>query len=171
MQAARRTTLRQPGQILFWLVAITAVSLDQWAKSRALEVLEPESPKVVIESVLSWTLVFNPGAAFSLGENFTAALAVIAIAVSGYLIYVSLSIGSRIWGIALGLIFAGAFGNLLDRLFREPGVLRGHVIDFIEVTFINFPVFNIADMCLTTGAIVIVIQSFRGIGLNGEKDE
>jgi len=70
--------------------------------------------------------------------------------------------------VALGLLLAGAMGNLTDRIFRDPGVLRGHVVDFLELP--NWPVFNVADMCITTAAALVVIQSLRGIGPEGRRE-
>ena len=58
---------------------------------------------------------------------------------------------------AIGLLCAGVAGNLTDRLFRPPGVLRGHVIDFLELPY--WPVFNVADMCITAAAIMIMFLS------------
>jgi signal peptidase II len=65
------------------------------------------------------------------------------------------------------LLLAGALGNLTDRIFRGPGFLRGHVVDFVELP--NWPIFNIADVCITTAAVVVVVQSLRGIGPEGRR--
>ena len=59
-------------------------------------------------------------------------------------------------------------GNLVDRLFRSPAVLRGHVVDFLQLPY--FAIFNVADMCITTSAVLIIYLSvIKGIGLNGER--
>ena len=63
--------------------------------------------------------------------------------------YLARRIGSVGWAIALGLLLAGVAGNLTDRLVREPGPLRGHVIDFFMLP--NWPVFNVADICINVG--------------------
>ena len=77
-------------------------------------------------------------------------------------------IGHPAWAVAIGLLCAGVAGNLTDRLFRPPGVLRGHVIDFLELPY--WPVFNVADMCITAAAILIIFLSIvKGIAISGER--
>ena len=58
-------------------------------------------------------------------------------------------------------------GNLTDRLFREPGPMRGHVVDFLR--FPHWPIFNVADMCINVAAVLIVVQALRGIGVDGRR--
>ncbi len=65
------------------------------------------------------------------------------------------------WGVALGLMLGGALGNLLDRVFRAPGVLQGHVVDFLRLP--NWPVFNVADMSLIGAAVLIVALSLFNV--------
>jgi signal peptidase II len=76
------------------------------------------------------------------------------------------------WAVALGLILGGALGNLVDRLFRAPGVARGHVVDWISV-FCNdghiFPVFNLADSAITCGAVTAAIVALAGIEFDGSR--
>ena len=57
------------------------------------------------------------------------------------------------------LVLGGALGNLMDRIFRSPGFMRGHVVDFVAVGW--WPVFNLADSCVTIGAILLVVRSLR----------
>jgi signal peptidase II len=73
----------------------------------------------------------------------------------------------RTWAVALGLLLGGALGNLTDRLVRQPGFMRGHVVDFLELP--NWPVFNIADAALTVAAVLVVVQSLRGVGTDGRR--
>ena len=61
--------------------------------------------------------------------------------------------------IGLMLVLGGALGNLMDRIFRAPGFMRGHVVDFVAVGW--YPVFNVADSCITIGAILLVVRSLR----------
>ena len=63
--------------------------------------------------------------------------------------------------IALGLVLGGAFGNLADRLFREPGLFRGAVVDFIDLRW--WPVFNLADSAITCGCILLVLTAGAGV--------
>ena len=69
---------------------------------------------------------------------------------------------------SLALLLAGIAGNLTDRFFRDPGPLRGHVIDFLELP--KWPIFNVADVCINVAALIIVIQSVRGVGLSGRRE-
>jgi signal peptidase II len=74
-------------------------------------------------------------------------------------------LGSLGWAVALGGLLGGALGNLVDRLFRQPGPGRGYVVDWIALP--NFPVFNVADMCIVGSATLMVILSLRGIEYDG----
>jgi signal peptidase II len=89
-----------------------------------------------------------------------AGVAVIAIA------FVARRVRSRAWTIALGLLLGGAFTHLMDRLFREPGFGRGHVVDFID--YAGFFVGNVADIALVTGMALTLLLSLRGIKLAPE---
>ena len=104
--------------------------------------------------LLTLQLIHNPGAAFSLGENFTVVLTAIA---ASALVFVSWRLIPRVrhrgWAVGLGLLLAGILGNLTDRLIRPPGVARGHVVDFLQLP--NFAIFNVADMCITFAAVTL----------------
>jgi signal peptidase II len=70
--------------------------------------------------------------------------------------------------VALGLLLGGAAGNLTDRLVREPApehMMQGHVVDFLELP--NWPVFNLADAAIVLAAALIIVQSFRGVQIDG----
>jgi signal peptidase II len=71
------------------------------------------------------------------------------------------------WAAALGLLLGGALGNLTDRIFRSPAPFRGHVVDFLELP--NWPVFNVADCCIVVAAVLIAVQSMRGVGMDGSR--
>jgi signal peptidase II len=111
----------------------------------------------------------DPGAAFSTGTSYTIFLSAIALIAAGVVIRFGRRLGDRTWAVALGLLLAGVCGNLTDRLFREPGVLRGHVVDFLELP--HWPVFNVADMLIDAGVVLIVIQTWRGIGITGHRHQ
>ena len=68
---------------------------------------------------------------------------------------------------SFGLLLAGICGNLADRLFRSPGVLRGQVVDFLQLP--HWPIFNVADICINVAAVMILVQAFRGIRLDGTR--
>lgn len=162
LQTARGTTIASAspdrGSRLRWLslgIGVIGLGLDQWVKALAIANLDPAQPVVLFGGLVSLRLVRNPGAAFSMGENFTVALTVIAIAaLVGVLVWLLPRVRHLGWAVATGALLAGISGNLLDRLFREPGPFRGHVIDFIQVPY--FAVFNIADIFITLAAILVV---------------
>ena len=113
-------------------------------------------------------LTFNPGAAFSLGTDFTVALSCLAIVAVCVVLVVSRKVGSLAWGLALGLLLGGVAGNLTDRLFRDPGPMRGHVVDLFMVP--HWPVFNVADICINLAAGLIVLQAVRGVAVDGTRE-
>ena len=104
-------------------------------------------------------LARNTGSAFSLFQAFTPFLAVVAIVVAVILVRAVRRTRDTLMVVALSLVLGGALGNLIDRLFRAPGFLRGAVVDFVHVG--DFPTFNVADSAITIGAILIVIWAIR----------
>jgi signal peptidase II len=129
--------------------------------------LTPGEPVEVVGSLLRFDLVRNPGAAFSTGTSYTVLLSVIALVAAGVVIRFGRRLGDRTWAVALGLLLAGVLGNLTDRIFREPGFLRGHVVDFLELP--HWPVFNIADMLIDAAVVLIIVQTWRGVGITGAR--
>jgi signal peptidase II len=178
MQATRGTSLSSTDpetssaptsrhRLLFVAVALAAYAVDLGTKLLAVAHLTPGEPKSVVGSLLRLDLVRNPGAAFSTGTSYTLILSVIALIAAGVVIRFGRRLGDRTWAVALGLLLAGVCGNLTDRVFREPGFLRGHVVDFLE--FPHWPVFNVADMLIDAAVLLIVIQTWRGIGIAGAR--
>ncbi|GGP08003.1 hypothetical protein GCM10012278_37970 [Nonomuraea glycinis] len=151
-------------------------------KTVALRTLEGEPPLVLIPGVLQFRLIFNSGAAFSIGTGMTFILTLIAACVVVAIIRAARKLGSLPWAITLGMLLGGALGNLTDRLLRYPSgfgrstQLQGHVVDFIEVLPGNFPVidyfpiFNIADSAIVCGGILAVILAWRGYQLDGTRE-
>jgi signal peptidase II len=68
---------------------------------------------------------------------------------------------SNVWRATLSVLWAGVIGNLIDRLFREPGFPSGKVVDFLQLPF-GFPVFNVADICISGSMTIVVILIMRG---------
>ena len=130
----------------------------------------PEGSRVhLIGDVLMLTQVRNPGAAFNLGgASITIVFTLIAAGVVIYILRAANSLRSTGWAIAFGLLLGGATGNLIDRIFRAPGVFRGDVVDWIEVTR-YWPVFNVADSCIVCAGILVVLLALRGVRLNGTR--
>ena len=148
-------------------VAAIVLVIDQVTKSLVVAKLTDQPPISVLGDLLKLDLVRNPGAAFSLGTGYTFLFTGIALAVVVVIIRTSRKLGSIWWAIALGGMLGGALGNLTDRMFREPGGLQGHVVDFIELP--HYPVFNCADMAIVGSAILMVILAVRGIDLDGTR--
>ncbi len=154
---------------LFGVAGILVLGLDQLTKTLALAHLTPGEPVNVIGSLLKFNLIRNSGAAFSLGAGYTPVISVIQIAVAIGVIYLSRKLGSAGWAVAFGLLFGGAVGNITDRIFRPPSPFHGHVIDFLQTP--HWAIFNVADMAVTSAAILLVIQTLRGIRLDGTREQ
>lgn len=114
-------------------------------------------------------LIRNPGAAFSLGQQYTPVFAALALLVVVFVVArLAPKVGHAGWAAALGLLCAGVAGNLADRLFRTPGPGRGHVVDFLQLPY--WPIFNVADLCITAAAVMIVVLTMVcGVGLDGQR--
>ena len=181
MQAARGTSLNHangaageiapalaPRRVRTFAVATVAVlALDVASKVLAVRLLADRAPVDVVPGLLRLTLLRNPGAAFSLGTGLTVALTVIAAAVVVVVLRMAARLRDRGWALALGLLLGGALGNLTDRLLRQPGPLRGHVVDFIALP--HWPVFNLADSAICVAAALVALRSVQGIGLDGRR--
>jgi len=155
-------------RLIFAVVAAGGLLLDQLTKIIAVRWLDPADPPVLLGGLLTLRLIRNPGAAFSLGENFTIVFALLAVAVVSFvLVKLAPTINHPGWAVALGLLVAGVSGNLMDRIFRVPGFLRGHVVDFFQLP--HFAIFNIADVCITSAAVLIMILAvIKNVGIDGE---
>ena len=119
------------------------------------------TPKSIIGNLLQFTLIKNSGAAFSLATGFTILFTLFAFAVVVTVISYASRITSQGWQWTAGLLLGGVLGNLTDRIFREPSFLNGHVIDWIQIP--NWPVFNIADMAISTAAAIAFVLTMRNI--------
>jgi signal peptidase II len=151
---------------LYLIVALLLIAVDQFTKNLAIATLELGVNYPVIGEILTWRLVYNDSAAFSLGFGYTWILAVIAAIATLATIWFARRITSVSWQIMTGIFLGGVVGNLVDRLIREPSFGNGHVVDFIRIPF-NFPVFNLADIFIVSMAILAVIRVFRGENLGG----
>lgn len=150
-------------------LAAVVVTVDQVTKHLAEQNLEPGRRVDVVGGLLGLRLFYNSGAAFSLGTGITPVLTAFAAVASVIMVVALWRTWSTRWALALGLLLGGALGNFSDRLLRPPSFGRGEVVDFLELP--NFPIFNVADMCLVTGSVSIVALSLLGIAFNRELDE
>jgi signal peptidase II len=126
----------------------------------------------LLGGALYLTHVRNPGAAFSLGQSATIVFTVIALGVVVVIARTARRMFSTGWAVALGLVLGGALGNLVDRIFRDPGFLRGGVVDFASVFGPDgevWPVFNVADSAIVCGGILGVLLALRGIEFDGSR--
>ncbi|HEY9290786.1 MAG TPA: signal peptidase II [Microlunatus sp.] len=164
-----RSRRRAPSRWLFGVVAVACLALDQITKHLAVSHLDPADPPSFLGGLVRLQLIRNSGAAFSLGENYTIVFTILASLVLIFVLAVLLPrLGHIGWAFALGLLAAGVAGNLTDRIFRPPSVFHGHVVDFIQLP--HFAIFNVADMCVTGAAILIVILAiFRNVAVNGDR--
>ena len=143
------------------LLATTVVVLDQITKTAALAHLIPGHPLVLVDGWLSLTLVMNPGLAFGLLGTVppawrwvVAALSIVALLVLARVALRVLPTGGFTGVIAIGLIFGGAVGNLIDR------ARFGAVVDFIDVYYRDYhwPAFNVADSGITIGVVLLALR-------------
>ena len=140
------------GAVLYFAVAAVSVLLDQWSKAATVKNIPLYDTVPAIPGLFRLTHVRNTGAAWSMLSNNTDLLAIISavatVGISLYLLYGLLCPAARL---CLASVIGGAVGNLIDR------VRLGYVVDMIEVTFINYPVFNVADCFIVVGGIAFVI--------------
>ncbi len=155
--AGSDTTTRNRTRSIWIASAIILIVLaDQLTKAWAVSALA-DGPKEVFGSTAEFELARNSGSAFSRFQGYTPILAVLACIVA-VLIARQVSRATDRWMlIGLTLVLGGALGNLADRFFRSPGVLRGHVVDFVKVG--PWPLFNVADSCITIGAIILIART------------
>lgn len=153
--------------VVFFAAALVVYVLDQGTKALAVANLEGRPPVRVVGGLLQLTLLRNPGAAFSTGTSYTIVLSLVALTATVVVLLLARRLGNPVWAFGLGCLLGGVLGNLTDRVFRQPSVLRGQVVDFIALP--HWPVFNVADISINIAAAVIVIQALRGVPRSGDR--
>ena len=146
-------------------VGLLTLVLDQGSKVWALAALTPGEPRDLLGPVLRLNLIRNAGAAFSLGDGVTWLLTIVALGIVVWVGRAALRVGHRWWAVTLGMLLGGAIGNLIDRILREPGFGRGHVVDFID--YFGLFIGNIADIAIVAAAVIGALLALRGIPLEG----
>jgi signal peptidase II len=138
--------------IIYYIIAMILIGLDQLSKYLTVQEIALGEVVHVIPDVLSLTYIRNSGAAWSILEDQMIFFYVITVVVVGALIYFLHTEGKKspIASTGIAFIMGGAIGNFIDRLHLK------YVIDMIRLEFINFPIFNVADMALTIGVIILI---------------
>ena len=137
--------------MIFTLITLLLIICDQVSKIAVLKYLKPIGTSVVIKNIFSLTYVENRGAAFGILQNSRWIFICATIIILAVLIIYKIKYKpqGKIINTSLCLLISGAIGNLIDRIFR------GFVVDMLEVTFIEYPVFNVADCFVVVGAILL----------------
>jgi signal peptidase II len=155
---------------LFAAVAAGVLLCDVVSKSLVVAHLDYTRPVRTLGGAIYLVRTTNSGAAFSLGTGATVVLTVIALAVVAFILRTASRMRSSGWAVALGLVLGGALGNLVDRIFRAPGVGRGSVVDWISLFSDDghvWPIFNLADSAIVVGAVLAATLALRGSDIEG----
>lgn len=151
------------------IAVLTAV--DQVIKFVVERYLQPIGTAEFINGFIGWNYVRNTGAAFGSFSQSTTLLSIVTgiVILAGIVLIATKKIKSKFYLACAVMVISGGLGNLIDR------VLKGYVVDFIEVQFTDFAVFNFADILVTVGAIAImiyvIVDMFRERKKTGEKHE
>jgi signal peptidase II len=150
-------------------MAALVLVADQASKYWAVQELGDGREVTVIPRLIGLRLVYNSGAAFSIGESVTWFFTLAAAAAVVAILYYGRRVTSSVWALTLGAVLGGAVSHLGDRLFREPGFARGHVVDFID--YHGLFVGNVADIALVLGATAFAVLSWRGVPVRGVTEQ
>jgi len=141
-----------------FLISALVIAADQLTKVWAAAALA-DGPILVVGELLQLRLTRNPGGAFGLFTGVTPFLAVLAALLAVFMVRTARRTDDRVTAYSLALVLGGAVGNLIDRLARDPGFLRGEVVDFIRLP--HWPTFNLADSAITVGILIMLGWSWR----------
>jgi signal peptidase II len=160
---------RSRARLLLGLAA-AVLALDIGSKLLVVATLSDRDPLRLLGGAVYLTEARNTGAAFSFAEGATVVFSLIAAAVVVVIVRSARRLFSTGWAVALALVLGGAVGNLLDRVFRDPGFLRGGVVDFISL-FDPYgqvwPIFNVADSAIVCGGVLGALLALRGVEFDG----
>jgi signal peptidase II len=143
------------------LLAVVVVLVDQLSKWWAESTLDLGVGVPVLGEFIQWRLYYNPGAAFGLAGGFTPVLTAVAAAAVVALVVFATRVRTASWAIGIAALLGGATSHLGDRLLRDPGFARGHVVDFID--YYGFFIGNVADIALVGGAVYLVLLNLLGV--------
>jgi signal peptidase II len=157
--------VRRRRLFLLAVAAIVVYATDVITKIIAVDQLAHRKPVRVFGSAFTLELVRNPGAAFGLGVGMTIVFTLVSVGVIIAILRAAPRLGSSWWALVFGLVLGGAVGNLTDRILRDPGFGRGHVVDFLHIT--HWPVFNVADSAFCVAGGIVVVLAIRNVPLEG----
>lgn len=141
---------------LFLLALVVSVVVDQATKAAVRVILPWGTVTTLIPGLVDLMRVENTGAAFSMGEGAGLLFVVVAVVVTLLLAYLTFKEDVTLpMSLTFGAIAGGGLGNMIDRL------AQGSVTDFLAFSFVNFPVFNVADICVTVGTFLAVVSWLR----------
>jgi signal peptidase II len=164
--------VRRPRTRLLLVLAALVLLADLATKLAVVATVEPGENIRVLGGLVYLTQARNTGAAFSLAEGFTVVFTLIALTVAVVIVRTARRLASTGWAVALGLVLGGAVGNLVDRVFRDPGFLRGGVVDFVSVFAPDgevYPIFNVADSAIVCGGVLGAYLALRGVEFDGTR--
>jgi signal peptidase II len=157
---------------LLAVLAATVLLADVVSKLVVVATIPLGTDVRVLGGLLYLTQLRNVGAAFSFAEGATVLFSGVAVVVAAVIIRTARRLYSTGWAITLGLVLGGALGNLIDRIFRAPGFLRGGVVDFLSVFAPDghaWPVFNVADSAIVCGGLLGAFLALRGVEFDGTR--
>ena len=142
---------------MIYVISALLIIIDQATKYITVSKLKPLGSVEIIKGILSFTYVENKGAAFGILQNARWVFIIATIIIIAALIVykIKFKVKSKIFDCSSALLISGGIANLIDRIFL------GYVVDMIEVTFIDYPVFNFADCCVVVGAILLCIYVLK----------
>jgi signal peptidase II len=163
---------RRPRTRLLLALAAAVLLTDLVTKLVVVATIEPGENIRLLGGALYLTQLRNMGAAFSFAEGATLLFSLVAVVVAVVIVRTARRMYSTGWAVTLGLVLGGALGNLIDRIFRDPGFLRGGVVDFVSVFGPDgsvWPVFNVADSAIVCGGVLGALLALRGIEFDGSR--
>ncbi|WP_344602527.1 signal peptidase II [Sporichthya brevicatena] len=158
--------VRRRNLLIVGVTAVLVYAADLLTKIWAVKRLgDPDESIKIVGDLFQLELTRNPGAAFGIGVSMTIVFTLLSLVVVGVVLRTAGRLGSTWWAVVFGLVLGGALGNLTDRLFRSPGFMRGHVVDFLHLK--NWPVFNLADTAFCIAGAIVFLLVLRNIPLEG----
>ena len=153
-------------------LALAVLALDVATKLLVVARIDRGENVRTLGGLVYLTQARNTGAAFSFAEGATVIFTLIAVAVVVVIVRSARRLFSTGWAVSLALVLGGAVGNLLDRVFRDPGFLRGGVVDWISVFGPDgkyYPIFNVADSAIVCGGVLGALLALRGVEFDGRR--